>query len=233
MYEGAATIITTYFATVPKIAYLGVLMKLVGEEGETSILMIGIISILIGSIGAINQTKIKRLLAYSAIGHVGFMLLGVGIATNGSIQAMLIYMIIYLIMTVNTFTIVLSQGIKNIAELRGYARRNSVLAITLGLGLMSIAGIPPLGGFYNKYLIILSVVEQHQLVYAIIAILISVISSFYYIRIIRIMYFSDQSEITVETPKIGVIKAIILGITTYVILTIMLYPGVLMTITIP
>lgn len=205
-------------------------MKLGGGD---SILVIGLISILVGSIGAINQTKIKRMLAYSAIGHVGFMLIGIGVATFASLQATLIYMVIYIIMTINTFTIVISQGVDKIVEFRGISRRNAILGITLGLGLMSIAGVPPLAGFYNKYLIILSAVESQQIIYAIIAILISVISSYYYVRIIRYMYFVDQAEITATTREISINKAIIIGITTYIIITIMMYPNVLMEITLP
>jgi len=205
-------------------------MKLGGGE---LILLAGIMSILVGSIGAINQTKIKRLLAYSAIGHVGFMLLGIGVATYTSIQATIIYMILYIVMTINSFTIVLNQGIQKLVELRGMSRRNGVLGMTMGLGLMSIAGVPPLGGFYNKYLVIQSAVEESYIGYALIAIVLSVISSFYYVRIIRYMYFVDKGEVVVKSEKVNSITAIILGITTYLILTIMVNPGILMEMTIP
>ena len=201
--------------------------------GGGIVILGGIISIIVGSIGAINQTKIKRMLAYSAIGHVGFMLIGVGIGTMGSIQAAIIYMVIYIVMTVNSFTIVKSQGIQKIAELRGLSRRNGVLGMTMGLGMMSIAGVPPLGGFYNKYVVVLSAVEQGEIEVAIIAVLVSVISSYYYIRIIRYMYFKDKAEITVNTGKVGQGAAIVLGITTYIILTIMIYPQILMEVTVP
>jgi len=205
-------------------------MKLGGGE---LLMLAGVLSILVGSIGAINQTKIKRLLAYSAIGHVGFMLLGIGVATYSSIQATIIYMILYIVMTVNSFTIVLNQGINKIVELRSMSRRNGVLGMTMGLGLMSIAGVPPLGGFYNKFLVVQSAVEQSYIGYALVAIVLSVISSFYYVRIIRYMYFIDQGEVVVKTEKVGLVTAVILGVTTYIILTIMANPGILMEITIP
>jgi NADH-quinone oxidoreductase subunit N len=205
-------------------------MKLGGGD---SIIVAGLISIFVGSIGAINQTKIKRMLAYSAIGHVGFMLLGIGVATYSSFQATIIYMIIYIVMTINSFTIVISQGISKIAELRGFSRRNGVLAITFGVGLMSIAGVPPLAGFYNKYLVVLSAVQNNFILYALIAILFSVISSFYYVRLIRFMFFVDLAEISVHSFKINAFKACILGISTFFILTSMLYPCVLMEITLP
>jgi len=205
-------------------------MKLGGGD---IIIVAGLISIFVGSIGAINQTKIKRLFAYSAIGHVGFMLLAIGVATYSSIHASIIYMIIYILMTINSFTIVISQGISKIAELRGFSRRNGVLGITFGLGLMSIAGVPPLAGFYNKYLVVLSAVEHNLILFALIAILFSVISSFYYVRIIRYMFFVDLADIAVHSYKVTPIKAWILGITSYCILTTMLFPSVIMEISMP
>jgi NADH-quinone oxidoreductase subunit N len=215
---------------VPKIAYIGVLMKLGGGD---IVLLGGILSILVGAIGAINQTKVKRMLAYSGIGHVGFMLIGVGVGTYGSIQATIVYMAIYIVMTINSFVIVRNQGIQKIAELRGLSRRNGVIGMTMGLGLMSIAGVPPLAGFYNKYLVIQSAIAGGELMIAIMAILISVISGYYYVRLIRYMYFKDKAEVTVITPRVGVRTGIILGVTTYVILTIMMYPSVLMEVTMP
>lgn len=215
---------------MPKIAYIGVLMKLGGGD---IVLLGGILSILVGAIGAINQTKVKRMLAYSGIGHVGFMLIGVGVGTYGSIQATIVYMAIYIVMTINSFVIVRNQGIQKIAELRGLSRRNGVIGMTMGLGLMSIAGVPPLAGFYNKYLVIQSAIAGGELMIAIMAILISVISGYYYVRLIRYMYFKDKAEVTVITPRVGVRTGIILGVTTYVILTIMMYPSVLMEVTMP
>lgn len=215
---------------MPKIAYIGVLMKLGGGD---IVLLGGILSILVGAIGAINQTKVKRMLAYSGIGHVGFMLIGVGVGTYGSIQATIVYMAIYIVMTINSFAIVRNQGIQKIAELRGLSRRNGVIGMTMGLGLMSIAGVPPLAGFYNKYLVIQSAIAGGELMIAIMAILISVISGYYYVRLIRYMYFKDKAEVTVITPRVGVRTGIILGVTTYVILTIMMYPSVLMEVTMP
>ena len=213
---------------MPKIAYIGVLMKLGGGD---IVLLGGILSILVGAIGAINQTKVKRMLAYSGIGHVGFMLIGVGVGTYGSIQATIVYMVIYIVMTINSFAIVRNQGIQKIAELRGLSRRNGVIGMTMGLGLMSIAGVPPLAGFYNKYLVIQSAIAGGEIMIAIMAILISVISGYYYVRLIRYMYFKDKAEVTVITPRVGVRTGIILGVTTYVILTIMMYPSVIMEVT--
>lgn len=202
--------------------------------GDGQILkLVGLLSVFVGCIGAINQTNIKRMLGFSAIGHIGFMLIGIGIGTVSSLQATLVYMIIYVIMTINSFSIVRSQEVEKIVELRGMSRRNGILGITMGIGLMSIAGVPPLAGFYNKYLVLVSAVSSDAIGLALAAILLSVISGFYYVRIIRFMYFKDKGEITVETKGVSVNEAIILGITTYFILTLMLFPSLLLDITIP
>ena len=193
----------------------------------------GIISIMVGSIGAINQTKIKRMLGYSAIGHIGFMLIGIGIGTMASIQATMVYMVIYVIMTINSFTIVRNQGIRKIVELRGMSRRNGVVGMTMGIGLMSIAGVPPLAGFYNKYLVLVSAVSTEAIEIAMMAIIMSVISGFYYVRMIRYMNFKDKGEVTVETRGVGRNECIVMGVTTYLILTVMINPSIVMDVTMP
>jgi NADH-quinone oxidoreductase subunit N len=155
------------------------------------------LSVIIGSLGALNQTKIKRLLAYSAIGHMGFMLLGLAPATINSLQASLVYIILYIIMSLNTFAFVLiyfnkyrsslsiSDRSNYISELSGLSRKEPVLAATFALSLLSIAGIPPLAGFFSKYFVLLSLIENSMYVISLITILFSVIACFYYIRIIQ------------------------------------------------
>lgn len=223
VYEGSSTKVTAYFAVVPKIAYLAIIMH-VGMALNN--LVIGTLSIIIGSIGAINQTSLKRMLAYSGIGHVGFMLLGLATNTAEGLQSVMIYYVLYVIMTLSTFMIIITLGIDKIAELRGLSRRNGALGMTLGLIMMSLAGVPPLVGFLSKYLIIKSVIEVGAIEWAIVAIVVSVISSFYYVRLIRFMYFEDKSEVAVElpTPQVGTAKAYILGWLTYIIVTFMFYP---------
>jgi len=170
---------------VPKIAYMTVLMRLTTEQPDSIIILSGVLSIIVGSIGALNQTKLKRMLAYSAIGHMGFMLVGIGVGTYASYQATIVYMILYIIMTINSFTMIMELGIQKIVEVRGLSRRNGIIGLTMGLGMMSIAGIPPLAGFYNKYLVIRSAVEGSLITVSVIAVVVSVISSYYYVRIIR------------------------------------------------
>ena len=150
MYEGAPTITTALLATVPKVAVFSILVQ-IGPVINV-ILVCALLSIVCGSIGALNQTKIKRLLAYSGIGHMGFMLFGIAIGSFESIQASLIYVIVYVIMSICSFSIILSLSLtKNlIVEVSGLSRDNPVMASTLGLIFLSTAGIPPLAGFLSK-----------------------------------------------------------------------------------
>lgn len=155
------------------------------SESDSILLLSGVLSIIVGSIGALNQTKLKRMLGYSAIGHMGFILVGIGVGTYASYQATIVYILLYIIMSINSFTLIMELGLQKIVEVRGISRRNGLVGLTMGMGLMSIAGIPPLAGFYNKYLVIRSAVEENLISISIIAVVMSVISSYYYVRIIR------------------------------------------------
>lgn len=221
VYEGASTKVTAYFAVVPKIAYLAIIMH-IGIPLNN--LVIGTLSIIIGAIGAINQTSLKRMLAYSGIGHIGFMLLGLAAETTAGFQAVMIYYVLYVIMTLSTFMIIITLGIEKIAELRGLSRRNGALGMSLGLIMMSLAGVPPLVGFLSKYLIIRSIIEAGEIEWAIVAIVVSVISSFYYVRLIQFMYFEDKAEVGIDLPQVSTVKAYILGWLTYIIITFIFYP---------
>lgn len=218
VYEGSPTIVTAYFAIVPKIGILlllitliyGPFLGIVNSVIKPLIIISGLLSIIIGSLGALNQTKIKRLLAYSAIGHMGFILLGVAPGTVNSLQATIIYIILYIIMSLNSFGFVLIYYNKYrssinsidrsyfISELSGLSRKEPVLAGTFALSLLSIAGIPPLAGFFSKYYVLLSLIENNMYLISIIAILFSVISCFYYIRIIQWMYFNNSKLYTIK-----------------------------------
>ncbi len=164
---------------------MSVLMRLTTGTIDEVIILSGVLSIIVGSIGALNQTKLKRMLAYSAIGHMGFMLIGIGAGTYTSYQATIVYMILYITMTINSFTMIMELGLQKIVEVRGISRRNGIVGFTMGMGLMSIAGVPPLAGFYSKYLVIRSAVEENLIAVTIIAVIMSVISSYFYVRIIR------------------------------------------------
>jgi NADH-quinone oxidoreductase subunit N len=261
VYEGSPTIVTAYFAIVPKIATLGILYQLlfgpfasIFSQLQPLLIISALLSVIIGSLGAINQTKIKRLLAYSAIGHMGFMLIGFSSGALNGLLATFIYIIIYMITSLNTFAFVLSFTSANsanfISQLGGLSRLNPLLAVTFALGLFSMAGIPPLAGFFSKYLILLSAIQNNLYFLAFIAIVFSVIASFYYIRLIRWMFFKDSldylyknlSDISMKgldsspslsqsfipsdsSLNINLIHSLILGSTLFIILTFLLYPN--------
>lgn len=173
MYEGSPTVVTAFFAAVPKVAIFSALVTLVfgpfygvfTTTLQPLLLLSAVMSVVVGSIGALNQTRIKRLLAYSAIGHMGFMLLGLATGTVSSLHGALVYFALYIIMTINSFAFVLtttrlskdsasaSNGLL-IAQLSGLSRTQPILAISFALTLLSLAGIPPLAGFLSKYLVL-------------------------------------------------------------------------------
>lgn len=240
VYEGAPTIITALLATVPKVAVFSILVQ-IGPVTNV-ILVCAVLSIVYGSIGALNQTKIKRLLAYSGIGHMGFILFGVGIGSFESIQASLIYMIIYIIMTICVFSIILSLKLTKtlIVEVSGLSRKDPVIALTLGLIFLSIAGIPPLAGFLSKWLILLAGVSSGYYLISIVVVLSSVIAGVYYVRLVQIIFFpfgmADYSMLIWQKTlrkeqRINLSRSLLIGFTFFIILFLMISPSFLLQIT--
>lgn len=240
VYEGAPTIITALLSTVPKIGIFSILVQ-IGPIINV-VLICAIFSIICGSIGALNQTKIKRLLAYSGIGHMGFVLFGVAIGSLESIQASLIYMIIYVVMSICSFSIILSLKLtKNlIVEVSGVSRENPVIALTLALTFLSIAGIPPLAGFLSKWLILLAGMSNGYYLICILIVLSSVIAGVYYVRLVQIIYFplgsTDYSmliwqKVLKKEKRIDLSKSILIGVTFFIILFLIVSPNFLLQIT--
>ena len=192
VYEGAPTITTALLVIMPKIGVFSVLVQ-VGLVSNI-VLFCGVLSIIYGGIGALNQTKIKRLLAYSGIGHMGFLLFGVGIGSFESIQASLVYIIIYLIMSICVFLVLLSLKLIRvlIIEVSSLSRENPIMAITLALAFLSTAGIPPLVGFLGKWLILLSGMSSGYYLICMAIVVVSVIAGVYYVRVVQIIYFSSN-----------------------------------------
>lgn len=249
VYEGSPTIVTAYFAIVPKIAILLTFINLIitpfigiWYSVQPILIISAVLSLIVGSIGAINQAKIKRLLSYSAISHIGFLLIGIIPLSMYSIQATLIYIIIYIIMSLNTFTILLNLNQYNyITQFSGLSRVNPILAFTFAFVLLSIAGIPPLAGFYSKYLVLMNVIQNEFYILGLIGVIGSAISTFYYLRIIKWMFFKDTSYyhykdlgdiIYPVNIRVTRISSIILGSTLWMILTLLLFPQILSTSTI-
>ncbi len=240
VYDGSATIVAATLSTISKIAIFSVLVEIAPVINV--VLVCAIFSIICGSIGALNQTKIKRLLAYSGVGHMGFVLFGVAIGSLESIQASLIYMIIYVIISICSFSIILSLNLTKplIVEVSGVSRENSVLALTLALSFLSIAGIPPLAGFLSKWLVVLAGVSSGYSLACIIIVLSSGIAGVYYVRLVQIIYFPLGSRDYLmlvwqkglkKEIRIDFSKSAIIGATFFIILFLIVSPSFLLQLT--
>lgn len=206
VYEGSPKNITAFFAIVPKIALIGLIIRLffdifndISDFFESILYITSLTSILIGSLLSLQQKKFKRLFAYSAIGHVGFILIGFVSNTFQDIQNILLYILIYMVMSINIWTIFISSTSKNkslkyLTDFTNLLKTNPTLAILLMLTLFSMSGLPPLAGFFSKMFIFYSALQQSVNSLAILGILMSVISSFYYIRLIKIAYFDNTTR---------------------------------------
>ena len=237
VYEGAPTSITSYFAVVPKVAGLALLIKFmlipfsnILSEWQTIMIFISIASMILGAVAAIVQTNIKRLLAYSSIGHIGYALAGVASGSISGYESSVLYISIYVVMNIGAFSclyLMKKDGVykENISDLSGISKKNPVLAISFLIILFSLAGIPPLAGFFAKFYIFTSVIEQKMYALAIIGLLTTVISAFYYLKIIKTIYF-DDSLITFDIVKNKVAKVTIFA-SCSVLITFFLYPSLL------
>ena len=237
VYEGAPTSITSYFAVVPKVAGLAVLIKFmfipfsnILSEWQLIIIFISIASMILGAVAAIVQKNIKRLLAYSSIGHVGYALAGVATGVISGYESSIIYISIYVVMNVGAFSCLYllkkdGEYRENISDLSGLSKKQPLLAISFLVILFSLAGIPPLAGFFAKFYVFTAVIEQKMYALAIIGLLTTVISAFYYLRIIKIIYF-DDSAISFDPVKNSVAKLSVL-ISCAILITFFLYPAIL------
>jgi NADH-quinone oxidoreductase subunit N len=237
VYEGAPTSITSYFAVVPKVAGLAVLIKFmfvpfsnILAEWQTIIIFLSIASMILGAVAAIGQKNIKRLLAYSSIGHVGYVLAGVATGVISGYESSIVYVSIYVIMNIGAFSCLYllkkdSEYKENISDLSGISKKHPVLAISFLIILFSLAGIPPLGGFFAKFYVFTAVIEEKMYALAIIGLLTTVISAFYYLKIIKTIYF-DDSVITFDNTK-NKIAQFSIFISCSILITFFLYPSIL------
>ena len=206
VYEGAPTSVTSFFAIVPKIAAIAVFIRFmyvpflnVIDQWQMIIVFISIASMILGATAAIGQKNIKRLMAYSSIGHMGYALAGLAPGTNTGIQSTIIYLIIYLVMNLGAFGCIFMMKrentfCENINDLSGMSKNHPILALSFLIILFSLAGIPPLAGFFAKFYIFMAVIESEMYILAIIGLLTTVISAFYYLRIIKIIYFDKPKK---------------------------------------
>jgi NADH-quinone oxidoreductase subunit N len=237
VYEGAPTPITAFFAAAPKIAAMALFLRVavgafpdIVPQWQQIIVFVAIASMGLGAFAAIGQRNIKRLMAYSSIGHMGYALIGLAPGTASGVQGVLVYLAIYLAMTLGTFAVILAmrQGdkmVEEIQDLAGLARTNPPLALFLALLLFSLAGIPPLAGFFAKFYVLLAAIEAGLYTLAVIGVLASVVGAYYYLAIVKIMYFDEPAKGFVPMPV--ELKAV-LGVTGLFNLLFFVYPAPLL-----
>lgn len=219
VYEGAPTPVTAFFASAPKVAALAVFTRVVltafpgvTHDWQQIVAFVSIASMALGSFAAIGQKNIKRLMAYSSIGHMGFALVGLAAGTEQGAQGVLIYIAIYMVMTLGTFAIILTmrrngQAVEQISDFAGLSRTNPALAFFFAMLLFSLAGIPPLAGFFAKWYVFVAAIQSGLFALAVLGVLSSVVGAFYYLSIVKTMYF-DEPKGAVD-PMAGELRAVL------------------------
>jgi NADH-quinone oxidoreductase subunit N len=203
VYEGAPTPVTAFFAAAPKMAAMALLVRVtvgafepIAADWQQIVVFVSIASMALGSFAAIGQTNIKRLMAYSSIGNVGFALVGLAANSETGVRGVIIYMAIYLVMTLGTFAFILAMrrkdgNVEQISDLAGLSSTNPMMATILTILMFSLAGIPPLAGFWAKWYVFLAAIDAGLYALAVIGVLASVVGAYYYLRIIKIMWFDE------------------------------------------
>jgi NADH-quinone oxidoreductase subunit N len=221
VYEGAPTPVTAFFAAAPKVAGMAMFVRTtimafpgVLTQWQQIVVFVAIASMALGAFAAIGQRNFKRLMAYSSIGHMGFALVGLAAGTPEGVQGVLVYMAIYITMTLGTFACILAMRrdgimVEDISDLAGLARTKPTMALFLGLLLFSLAGIPPLAGFFAKFYVFLAAIKAGLFTLAVIGVVTSVISAYYYLAIVKIMYFDEPARAFEPMPReLGVVLAV-------------------------
>ncbi|ESZ52176.1 NADH-quinone oxidoreductase subunit NuoN [Mesorhizobium sp. RSR565B] len=205
VYEGAPTPVTAFLAAAPKMAAMALIVRVtmgafkpIASDWQQIIVFISIASMALGSFAAIGQTNIKRLMAYSSIGHMGYALVGLAANSQAGVRGVAIYMLIYLVMTLGTFAFILAMrrkegNVEQISDLAGLSSTNPIMATILTILMFSLAGIPPLAGFWGKWYVFLAAINANLYALAIIGVLASVVGAFYYLRIIKLMWFDEPA----------------------------------------
>ena len=240
VYEGSPTSVTLFFTMVPKVAALTVFIRFLYvpflnliEQWQMILIFLSIASMIFGAIAAIGQQNLKRLIAYSSIGHIGYTLAGLATGTNEGIQSSIVYITIYIIMNLGLFSCLLMMKrneiyYESIEDLSGLSKNHPLMSISLLVILFSLAGIPPLAGFFAKFYIFKSVLEQSMFFLAIVGLLSTVVAAFYYLRLIKIMYFDKEKE-KYDTDH-GLWLRFSLGASTLLILIYFIFPSQLIDI---
>ena len=237
VYEGSPTSVTSFFALVPKIAAISVFIRFMYvpflnmfSQWQTIIVFLSIASMILGAVAAIGQTNIKRLMAYSSIGHMGYALAGLATGTNLGIQSTIIYLTIYLVMNLGAFGCIFMMKrenvyYENINDLSGLSKNHPMMALSFLIILFSLAGIPPLAGFFAKFYVFVSVVEAKMYFLAVIGLVTTVISAFYYLRTKKIIYFDKPKKPFETNYDLGLKISLIMS--SILILIYFIYPSIL------
>jgi NADH-quinone oxidoreductase subunit N len=221
VYEGAPTPVTAFFASAPKVAALAVFTRVtltafpgITLQWQQIVVFVSIASMALGSFAAIGQKNIKRLMAYSSIGHMGFALVGLAAGTAEGAQGVLVYIAIYVAMTLGSFSVILAmkrngQHVENISDFAGLSRTNPLLAFFFAMLLFSLAGVPPLAGFFAKWYVFSAAMKAGLVTLSVIGVLTSVVGAFYYLTIVKVMYFDEPlTELDPMRPELRVVLAI-------------------------
>src|SRR5829696_7972551 len=234
VYEGSPTPVTAFFAAAPKMAGMAMATRVFIDafpgiliQWQQIIVFISIASMALGSFAAIGQRNLKRLMAYSSIGNVGYALIGLAAGTPEGVQGVIVYMAIYLAMTLGGFACILAMRrrnvmFENIDDLSGLARTHPVLAFCFAAMLFSLAGIPPLAGFFSKFYVFVAAIQAGLVTLAVIGVVTSVVGAYYYVRIVKIMYF-DEPQAAFEPMPAGV--QVVLAVTTFIIVVFFIVPA--------
>ncbi len=234
VYQGAPTPITAFFAAAPKVAAIAVFMRValaafpgIAAQWQQIIVFVSIASMALGAFAAIGQRNIKRLMAYSSIGHMGFALIGLAAGTSEGVQGVLIYMAVYVAMTLGTFACIIAMrrggaAVENISDLAGVARTHPTYAFFLAMLLFSLAGVPPLAGFFAKFYVFLAAIQAGLFALAVLGVLASVVGCYYYLMIVKTMYFDDPAP---SFDPMGNALRWVLGIAGVFVILFFVYPG--------
>ncbi|MDM9619704.1 NADH:ubiquinone oxidoreductase subunit N [Rhizobium sp. AC44/96] len=235
VYEGAPTPVTAFLASAPKIAAMAMMTRIVitafqpvMADWQQVVVFISIASMLLGSFAAIGQKNIKRLMAYSSIGHMGYALVGLAAGSQTGVSGVMLYMVIYMVMTLGSFAIIMSMRrkdgtvVENVADLAGLSTTNPFMATVLTILMFSLAGIPPLAGFFGKYFVFVAAIEAKLYALAIIGVLASVVGAYYYLRVIKLMWFD---EATGEFARVSGSLRLVFGVSGLFVLAYVLIGG--------
>ncbi|MDR7035216.1 NADH-quinone oxidoreductase subunit NuoN [Mesorhizobium sp. BE184] len=234
VYEGAPTPVTAFLAAAPKMAAMALIVRVtmgafepIAADWQQIIVFISIASMALGAFAAIGQTNIKRLMAYSSIGHMGYALVGLAANSEAGVRGVAIYMLIYLVMTLGTFAFILAmrrndQNVEQISDLAGLSSTNPAMATVLTILMFSLAGIPPLAGFWGKWYVFLAAINANLYALAVLGVLASVVGAYYYLRIIKIMWFDES--VGGFQPMAGELR-VVLGVSGIFVLLYVLIGG--------